>query len=69
MAPTLFKLVQEAEKSWCRIRGVERIDELLAGTVFRDGVSAPTDDTEQQRLAADQPMSAAPRKKARPEAP
>jgi putative transposase len=47
-----FKLVQEAQKSWRRIRAVERIAELLAGTVFTDGVPAPVDDPEQQRLAA-----------------
>ena len=47
-----FKLVQEAEKSWRRIRGVERIRELLDGTVFRDGVPATKDDTDQQKLAA-----------------
>jgi len=47
-----FKLVQEAEKSWRRIRGVERIAELLAGTIFRDGVPAPVDEPEQQQLAA-----------------
>ena len=47
-----FKLVQEAEKSWRRTRGVERIAELPAGTVFRDGVPATSDDTNQQRLAA-----------------
>jgi hypothetical protein len=39
-----FKLVQEAQKSWRRIRAVERIAELLAGTVFRDAVPAPVDD-------------------------
>ncbi len=47
-----FKLVQEAEKSWRRIRGVERIGELLDGTVFRDGVPATEDETDQQKLAA-----------------
>jgi len=47
-----FKLVQEAQKSWRRIRAAERIAELLAGTVFRDGLPAPVDDPEQQRLAA-----------------
>ncbi len=47
-----FKLIEEAQKSWRRIRGVERIDELLAGIVFKDGVPAPTDETKQQRLAA-----------------
>ena len=47
-----FKLVQEAEKSWRRIRGAERIDELLGGMVFRDGVPATEDETKQQKLAA-----------------
>lgn len=47
-----FKLIQEAEKSWRRIRGVERISELLGGIVFRDGVPATKDETEQQRFAA-----------------
>lgn len=47
-----FKLVQEAEKSWRRIRGVERISELLGGMVFRDGVPATDDENEQQKLAA-----------------
>lgn len=47
-----FKLVQEAEKSWRRIRGAERISELLDGTVFRDGVPATEDKTDQQKLAA-----------------
>jgi len=47
-----FKMVQEAQKSWRRIRGVERIAELLAGTVFKDGVPAPPENVEQQQLAA-----------------
>jgi transposase-like protein len=33
-----FKLIQEAEKTWRRIRGFERIAELMAGVVFKDGV-------------------------------
>lgn len=47
-----FKLAQEAEKSWRRIRCVERIVELMRGVVFKDGVPAPTDELEQQKLAA-----------------
>ena len=47
-----FKLIQEAQKSWRRIRGVERIDEMLAGIVFKDGVPGPIDETQQQPLAA-----------------
>ena len=47
-----FKLIQEAQKSWRRIRGVERIDEMLAGIVFKDGAPGPIDETQQQPLAA-----------------
>jgi len=47
-----FKLIQEAQKSWRRIRGVERIDEILAGIVFKDGVPGPIDETQQPPLAA-----------------
>jgi hypothetical protein len=47
-----FKLVQEAQKSWRRIRGIERIAELLKGMVFKDGVPAPDNPPERQRLAA-----------------
>lgn len=32
-----FKLVQEAEKSWRRIRAAEHIAELMDGVVFKDG--------------------------------
>jgi putative transposase len=52
MPPLAFKLVRGAEKSWRRIRGVERIDELFTGTVFKDGAPALADDDEKQRLAA-----------------
>ena len=47
-----FKLVQEAEKSWRRIRGIDRIADLVKGIVFKDGVPAPDNPPEQQRLAA-----------------
>lgn len=47
-----FKLVQEAEKSWRRIRGVERIADLVKGMVFKDGVPALDDLPEQQQIAA-----------------
>jgi hypothetical protein len=47
-----FKLIQEAEKTWRRIRGAERIEELLAGALFRDGLPVTSDETKQQRLAA-----------------
>ncbi len=41
-----FKLVQEAEKSWRRIRGSEHIAELMDGVVFKDG--EPIKDKEEQ---------------------
>lgn len=48
-----FKLVQEAEKSWRRIRGYERIAELMGGVVFKDGEPVKEEEQEQQqRLAA-----------------
>jgi len=47
-----FKLVQEAEKSWRRIRGSERIAELMDGVVFKDGEPVREKEQEQQQLAA-----------------
>ena len=47
-----FKLVQEAEKSWRRIKNAERIAQLMQGVVFADGVPVKEQELEQQRLAA-----------------
>jgi hypothetical protein len=47
-----FKLVQEAEKSWRRIRGYERIAELMAGGVFKDGEPVREKENEPQQRAA-----------------
>lgn len=47
-----FKLVQEAQKSWRRIQGADRIAELLKGTVFKDGVPLSDDASQQQKIAA-----------------
>lgn len=47
-----FKLVQEAEKSWRRIRGVDRLTDLMNGMLFKDGVPVPDSPPEQQRMAA-----------------
>jgi hypothetical protein len=48
-----FKLVQEAEKSWRRIHGYERIAELMGGVLFKDGEPVKEEEQEQQqRLAA-----------------
>lgn len=46
-----FKLVQEAEKSWRRIRGADRIPELMEGVLFQDGLPV-IDNPPEQELAA-----------------
>lgn len=47
-----FKLVQQAEKTWRRINGIDRLAELAKGIVFKDGVVAPEHPPEKQRMAA-----------------
>lgn len=47
-----FKLVQEAEKSWRRIRGHERIAELMGGVVFKDGEPVKDQDQDQEQAQA-----------------
>jgi putative transposase len=47
-----FKLVQEAEKSWRRLNGPNRLKELLQGMVFKDGVPMLHDGSEGERVAA-----------------
>ena len=47
-----FKLIEEAEKTWRRIRGTDKIAELLKGTVFKDGEPVPDNPPAEQRLAA-----------------
>ena len=47
-----FKLVQEAEKSWRRIKKAERIAELIQGVVFADGEPVKEQTQERQRFAA-----------------
>jgi transposase-like protein len=47
-----FKLMEEAEKSWRRIRGADRLQPLLDGVPFKDGLPAPDNPPEQQKLAA-----------------
>ena len=46
-----FKLVQEAEKSWRRIKGFDRIVQLTTGVKFKDG-EAVNNQEKQQSLAA-----------------
>ena len=47
-----LKLIEEAEKSWHRIRGAERIELLLQGVVFKDGEAVQDNPPPQQNLAA-----------------
>lgn len=47
-----YKLMEEAEKTWRRIRGADKIEALLAGVPFKDGMPAQDDPPEQQKLAA-----------------
>ena len=47
-----FKLIEEAEKSWRRINGVERIELLLKGVTFKDGEAVHDNPPLQQNLAA-----------------
>jgi len=47
-----FKLIEEAEKSWRRIRGAERIELLLKGVPFKDGIAVQDNPPLQQNLAA-----------------
>ena len=47
-----FKLIEEAEKSWRRIRGAEKIELLLKGVLFKDGEAVQDNPPLQQNLAA-----------------
>ena len=47
-----FKLMEEAEKSWRKIRGADKISVLLAGVPFKDGLPVQDNPPEQQKLAA-----------------
>jgi transposase-like protein len=47
-----FKLMEEAEKSWRKIRGADKIGVLLAGVPFKDGLPVQDNPPEKQKLAA-----------------
>jgi putative transposase len=47
-----FKLIEEAEKSWRKIRGADKIELLLKGVPFKDGEPVQDDLPAQQKLAA-----------------
>jgi putative transposase len=47
-----FKLIEEAEKSWRKIRGADKIELSLKGIPFKDGEPVRDDLPVQQKLAA-----------------
>ena len=47
-----FKLIEEAEKSWRRINGADKIELLLKGIALKDGEPVQDDPPVQQKLAA-----------------
>jgi hypothetical protein len=47
MLSMVFKLTVVAEQRWRRLKGSERVGEVLRGVVFRDGVT----EEEQERAA------------------
>lgn len=47
-----FKLIEEAEKSWQKIRGADKIAILLSGVPFKDGLPVQDNPPDQQKLAA-----------------
>ena len=47
-----FKLMEEAEKTWRKIRGADQIGALLGGVPFKDGMPVLDNPPEQQKLAA-----------------
>ncbi len=47
-----FKLMEEAEKSWRKIRGADKIELLLKGLPFKDGEPVQDNPPAQQKLAA-----------------
>jgi putative transposase len=44
--------MEEAEKSWRKIRGADKIKPLLDGVPFKDGLPVTDNPPEQQKLAA-----------------
>ena len=45
----VFKLVQLAQKRWCKLRGQDRVAEIIRGVNFKDGIAQ---DNELIRIAA-----------------
>ena len=38
MLAMVFMLAKSAERGWCRLKGAERLAELIAGVQFKNGV-------------------------------
>jgi transposase-like protein len=47
-----FKLMEEAEKSWRKIRGADKIELLMNGKSFKDGILVTDNPPDQQKIAA-----------------
>jgi hypothetical protein len=47
-----FKLVQEAEKTWRRLNGVDRMTKLVKGVVFKDEIPVQDNPLEPRKVAA-----------------
>ncbi|TDG02670.1 IS256 family transposase, partial [Paraburkholderia guartelaensis] len=47
-----FKLIEAAEQGWRKIRGAEKIDQLLKGVPFKDGTPVIDSTPAPQALAA-----------------
>ena len=50
-ASMAFKLLQECEKKWRRIKGYREISKLLKGVEYKDGVMIPPSSTDQKAAA------------------
>ena len=42
----------QAEKTWRRVNGIDRMAELMKGIAFKDGIPAPDNPPERQKVAA-----------------
>ncbi|MDR0780686.1 MAG: hypothetical protein LBF16_08330 [Pseudomonadales bacterium] len=47
-----FKLIEAAGQTWRRIRGADKIEQLLKGIPFKDGTPATDSTPDPQLLAA-----------------
>jgi len=53
-----FKLIEEAEKGWRRIRGTDKIELLLKGIPFKDGELVKDDEPAQDEWQIQQKLAA-----------